>query len=76
MRSAPVGRQRVHRVNVNFSHSAYVTLVELAARKDKSLSETLRDAIALEKWFQDTIEAGGRVLVETSNGHVREVIPR
>jgi hypothetical protein len=65
----------VHRVNVNFSESAYETLEELAQRKGKSMSEILRDAIALEKWFDDTYREGGRFLVDR-NGETKEVIPR
>ena len=63
------------RVNVNFSESAYRTLEDLSDRKGKSMSEVLRDAIALEKWFQDTNESGGKVVVE-QDGRAREVIPR
>jgi Ribbon-helix-helix protein, copG family len=66
---------KTHRVNVNFSESAYKTLEDLADRKGKTLSEVLRDAIALEKWFQDTNDEGGKVLVE-QEGRAREVIPR
>lgn len=66
---------RTHRVNVNFSESAYRTLEALAERKDKTMSEVLRDAIALEKWFQDTNDQGGKVVVE-EGGRAREVIPR
>lgn len=66
---------KTHRVNVNFSESAYQTLENLAERKGKSMSEVLRDAIALEKWFQDTNDDGGRVVVE-QDGRAREVIPR
>jgi metal-responsive CopG/Arc/MetJ family transcriptional regulator len=66
---------RTHRVNVNFSESAYQALEDLAERKGKSMSEVLRDAIALEKWFQDTNEEGGKVVVE-KDGRAREVIPR
>ena len=39
------------------------------------MSEVLRDAIALEKWFHDCHNRGGRVLVE-QNGRTTEVIPR
>jgi len=67
--------RKVHRVNVNFSEGAWIELQALAAVKSKSVSEVLRDAISLEKWFQDVIDSGGRVLVER-NGQAREVIPR
>lgn len=64
-----------HRINVNFSDSAYKALEELSESQDKSMSDVLRDAIALEKWFHDTHQKGGRVIVE-ENGRSREIIPR
>jgi hypothetical protein len=66
---------KTHRVNVNFSEGAYKALDELAQQKGKTMSEVLRDAISLEKWFEDTRAEGGRVLVER-DGEAREVIPR
>lgn len=63
------------RVNVNFSDDAYQTLEELAASKGKPVTHVVRDALALEKWFEDTRREGGRVLVER-DGKAREVIPR
>ena len=64
-----------HRVNVNFSDTAFKALEELSRAQDKSMSDVLRDAIALEKWFHETHSNGGRVLVE-ENGRSREIIPR
>lgn len=64
------------RLNVSFSPSAYATLEKLADDKGKSMSEVLRDAIALEKWFTETTREGGKILVEHRNGKIREVIPR
>ncbi len=64
------------KVNVNFSPSAYATLEKLAETKGKTMSEVLRDAIALEKWFADTTKEGGRILVERPDGKFRELIPR
>ncbi len=66
----------VHRVNVNFSDDAYEELSELAQRKGKTISDLLRDAIALERWFEETNREGSRVLVEKRDGKVREIIPR
>lgn len=66
---------KTYRVNVNFSENAYKTLEDLAQRKGKSMSDVLRDSIALEKWFADTHEEGGKVVVE-KDGRAREVIPR
>jgi metal-responsive CopG/Arc/MetJ family transcriptional regulator len=63
------------RVNVNFSENAYRELNELAQRRGKTMSEVLRDAIELERWFDETRREGNRVLVER-DGKVREIIPR
>lgn len=67
--------RRVHRVNVNFSEEAWRTLGDLAKSQGRTHAEVLRRAISLERWFQETIDAGDRILVER-NGHVREVPPR
>jgi hypothetical protein len=61
------------RLNVVFSDSAYNTLRDLADRNDKTISDVVRDAIALQKWFNDTRRAGGRILVE-ERGRVREIL--
>jgi len=64
----------VRRVNVNFSDQAYDTLEELARHSGKSMSEVLREAIALKAWFDRERAEGSRILVERPNGQVREVI--
>lgn len=66
--------QGTHRVNVNFSDDAYEALKEIARSRDKSISEVLRDAIALEKWYEDTKRQGGRVIVELDDGRTREIV--
>lgn len=71
--TAPTGT-RVRRVNVNFSEQAYETLEELAARSGKSMSDVLREAIALKAWFDRERAAGNRILVERPGGQLREVI--
>jgi len=68
-------RSKTRRVNITLSDKAYNSLEELADLKGKTMSETLRDALALEKWFQDTRQAGGHVLIEKGN-KIREIVPR
>lgn len=62
------------RVNVNFSEQAYRALEDLSTHTGKSMSEVLRDAIALKVWFHETLAQGNRVLVEKPNGSIREVL--
>jgi len=65
-----------HRFNVNFSEGAYRDLNTLAERRGKTMSEVLRDAIALERWFDETNREGNKVLVEQPDGRIREIVPR
>lgn len=45
-------RPTLRRFNVNFSEGAYRDLNTLAERKGKTMTEVLRDAMALERWFE------------------------
>jgi hypothetical protein len=65
---------RVQRVNVNFSEQAYQTLQDLATQSGKSMSEVLREAIALKAWFDRERAEGNRILTEGRDGRIREVI--
>jgi hypothetical protein len=67
-------RRKTHRVNVNFSDDAYNALREIASSRDKTISEVLRDAIALEQWYEETKREGGRIIVERQDGREREVV--
>lgn len=62
------------RIRVIFSDQAFETLDEMAKRKNKTISEVIRDAVGLERWMDETREQGGHILVERS-GTVREVMP-
>jgi pyruvate/2-oxoglutarate dehydrogenase complex dihydrolipoamide acyltransferase (E2) component len=61
------------RLNVVFSESAYDDLKKLADQSSKTISDVVRDAIALQKWFNDVKRGGGRILVE-ERGRVREIL--
>jgi pyruvate/2-oxoglutarate dehydrogenase complex dihydrolipoamide acyltransferase (E2) component len=61
------------RLNVVFSEAAYDDLRELANQSGKTISGVVRDAIALQKWFNGVRREGGRILVE-QRGRVREIM--
>jgi metal-responsive CopG/Arc/MetJ family transcriptional regulator len=67
-------KERTRRVNVNFSKDAYEELEEIADKRNKNVSDVVREAIAFEKWYQDTVDSGGHVLVERKNGRLQEVL--
>ena len=66
---------KTRRVNVNFSENAYADLETIADQQGKTKAEVLREAIALERLFQDAKRDGGRLLIER-DGEVREIVPR
>jgi hypothetical protein len=52
------------RINAVVTEEVFEKLRELAGRKRVTMTEVLRQAISLEKWFEDTRNSGARVLVE------------
>lgn len=68
-----VGRRVPEAPLVRFSPAAYAALEALSRRKGKTVEETLREALALETWVEDTRRAGGKVLVER-NGKLQELV--
>lgn len=52
------------RLNVRLTEEAYTEIAELAAKQGKSISELIRDSLALEKFFYETKSKGGQVLVQ------------
>ena len=70
---SPMAPADVKRVSVNFSPSTYRALEELAEEHGGNLSEALRAAIALSKWFHDARANGDHILVER-DGKLREIV--
>jgi metal-responsive CopG/Arc/MetJ family transcriptional regulator len=70
IREARTGSRRV---NVSFSEHVYEMLEELAEKKGKSMTDILRDAVALEAWLQKEWESGSRIIVERE-GSQRELV--
>jgi hypothetical protein len=59
--------------SISFSPEAYAELERIARQKGKPVAAIVRDALALEKWFDETRGTGGRVLVER-NGRLQELV--
>lgn len=62
------------RVNINFSDEVYAKMKALADGKGQTIADTLRDALALEIWYQQVEAQGGKILVESKDGKIREVV--
>lgn len=54
---------------------SYRDLEFLAHEQGKSKTEVLRDAVSLERWFQEARNEGGKILVER-DGEIREIVLR
>lgn len=54
----------VRRINALVSADVFEDLQEIARAKNASMTEILRRAISLRKWFDDAQSEGARVMVE------------
>ena len=61
------------RVNVNFAENTYAILQELARKRGKTMAEVLREAISLEKWVDDMLAEGAKLLIR-QDGETRELV--
>jgi hypothetical protein len=63
------------RLNFKLSEPVFRALERMARSKGTTMSDVLRDALALEQWVEEERAQGGRILVER-NGEVRELVLR
>jgi hypothetical protein len=64
------GRER--RISALVSEDVFETLKTIAEEKKVTMTEVLRQAISLEKWFYEAQKEGARIVVER-NGREFEV---
>jgi hypothetical protein len=63
--TAPVTSvQATKRVNVNFALPTYQTLEKIAERKDVSISQALRQSIALTDYIERAMDEGATILIK------------
>jgi Arc/MetJ-type ribon-helix-helix transcriptional regulator len=60
------------RITVTFEKSAAERLDRLA--KDRSKSDVIREALALEEVYQKALAEGATLVVKTPNGAEREIV--
>jgi hypothetical protein len=72
----PGSKQMSHRVSVNFSDSALLTLQKIAQKRGKTMSEVLRDAIELENYVTEAASEGSKIFIEKADGKIREIVAR
>jgi predicted transcriptional regulator len=64
------------KLTVNLTDEALTALRELADKRGVTLGQALGQAIASEKFLQDEVSKGGKVLIEKPDQTVREVVLR
>lgn len=65
---------RYTRLNVNLNEETAAALKEIARKRDISITEAIRRAIALLKFIEDETAAGHRIQVTDGHGKVREIV--
>lgn len=61
------------RLTINLTPELHAELTERAERRGLSITDLIRRAVALDKFVDDNLQQGGRVLVERAE-EVREVV--
>jgi hypothetical protein len=69
---APTSRK----ITVNLSEEVLNALNELSRRRGLTVTETLRRSISTEKYIQDALDEGAKILIERPNGSIRELVFR
>ncbi len=59
-------------VTISFTAEVYGMLKEIASKRNISVTDVIEEAIGLEKWYQRTLEEGGKMMVEGKDGQVWE----
>ncbi|HEY7439848.1 MAG TPA: hypothetical protein VIC35_10685 [Acidimicrobiia bacterium] len=54
-------------MSANITHETADSMVDLAARKGITRTEVLRRSIATQKFLQDAIDRGAKVLIKDGN---------
>ncbi len=62
------------KISANLSASVVDALKEIADTKQISMTEALRQAISHEKYFLEATRQNQKILLEDTNGKLREVI--
>jgi len=71
-----MSNNKVTKVTVNMHGEALDALRQMAADQGRTLTEVIRGAIGTEKFLRDEIAAGGKILIEGSNGKFRQIMMR
>lgn len=66
----------VVKTSVNLPQADLDALRHIAAKRGSTMAEVLRRAISVERFLDQTREEGGKILVETKDKKLRELLIR
>jgi len=66
---------RTYKTSVNLPQASVDALKDLAEKTGSSMAEVLRRAISTEKFLNDTVEKGGKILIDDGKNQ-RELLIR
>lgn len=64
------------KTTVNLPDDAIKAIREIAERRGTTMTEVIRQAIATEKFLFDTVQEGGKVLVEDRDKTLKQIVLR
>lgn len=65
---------KIIKMSVNLPISVVKELRELSEKRNTTMTEVLRRAIGTEKFIQDVMDEGGKILVEDKDGDIRQLV--
>lgn len=64
----------VVKLSVNLSQEIVDVIRGLAKRRSTTMTEVIRKGISLDKYLQDAVDKGGKILVEDRRGRLRQIV--
>ncbi len=66
----------VYKTSVNLPPDAVEALKKLAAKRGSSMADIIRQAISTEKFLDETVSGGGKILIEEKDKSLRHLLIR
>lgn len=67
--------KKEHRVNFIIAQEVWERLSDVAESKEMTVSDVMRDAIALELWANEELGKGNKILVGNGDGYREVLLP-
>jgi hypothetical protein len=62
------------KLSINLPPGDVTVIRELAKRRSTTMTEVIRRGIGTEKYLQDAVDKGGKILVEDRRGRLRQIV--